>query len=638
MSAAKETSQQHSALDGGVSDGMISDSDYSSESGSEDNIDRGSGRPKVSKMTIIVSHIFEHVQLLYHFGSLLRRPGLKGRYLRHKDSDDRNIATFFDTRHIEEKLRHWDRQAGEGINISPEEESVTEQVISERREGESPKSLHYILSQRFANANAQRREQLKYWVNNPYRPDHPNKPQTKDIIGKRLPGIPEIQEKSRKDDSMTEDDSSTIKPESKGPKSDKSKSTALSFSTVAESAILESETETGKPRTIYAESVVAGKWSARVPPPPKRTVVIDGIEQFECPYCYMILDARLTQDRTAWKRHVFRDLRPYSCTFADCTNPNKLYTTRHEWKYHEMQLHRRSWVCHECNRTFEEKTVLSQHLYHSHPGNWTDHQLPVILEMSERPMDDSIILPCSLCKSELSLVKLLDHLAAHMEEISLFVLPNHSDPEDDISSNDAIGTYTHKDSDNSELSQQSSLQFSDIALSDREALEGEASIPSTQEPVMNPGGRGLSPITEEPLNQRRNLAELADSSIRYGGVGIPGGRSPIPTIPNIPKIPTQLKVKVTCDTGDYVMLVVSFNATYLSLINRIDGKLARFTDRSISKDGLKLKYRDEDGDLVTVECDDDVQIVFLDWCERASINIPTDGVGEIELLCIGNIS
>ncbi|KAI1121340.1 Rho guanyl nucleotide exchange factor [Nemania abortiva] len=102
-------------------------------------------------------------------------------------------------------------------------------------------------------------------------------------------------------------------------------------------------------------------------------------------------------------------------------------------------------------------------------------------------------------------------------------------------------------------------------------------------------------------------------------------------------IPTQLRVKVNCDTGTYVTLVVPFHITYQSLSDRIDSKLARFTNSSISKGNLRLKYRDEDGDLVTIESDDDIQIAFLEWREGAS-NMYTNGVGEIELFCVGDMS
>ncbi|GAW27286.1 putative CDC24 Calponin [Rosellinia necatrix] len=102
-------------------------------------------------------------------------------------------------------------------------------------------------------------------------------------------------------------------------------------------------------------------------------------------------------------------------------------------------------------------------------------------------------------------------------------------------------------------------------------------------------------------------------------------------------IPTQLRVKVSCDAGTYVTLVVPFSITYQSLIDRIDSKLARFTTSSISKGNLRLRYRDEDGDLVTIESDDDIQIAFLEWRESAS-NTSANGVGEIGLFCVGDVN
>ncbi|KAK2592636.1 Guanine nucleotide exchange factor for Cdc42p [Conoideocrella luteorostrata] len=102
--------------------------------------------------------------------------------------------------------------------------------------------------------------------------------------------------------------------------------------------------------------------------------------------------------------------------------------------------------------------------------------------------------------------------------------------------------------------------------------------------------------------------------------------------PDMP-MPTQLKVRVNCDSGNYVTLVVAFNITYQSLIDRIDAKLARFMTSSIGKGMLKLRYRDEDGDFVTIQSDDDIQIAFLEWREGVR-NMYSGGVGEIELFCV----
>ncbi|KAI8964720.1 Pleckstrin homology domain-containing protein [Daldinia sp. FL1419] len=101
-------------------------------------------------------------------------------------------------------------------------------------------------------------------------------------------------------------------------------------------------------------------------------------------------------------------------------------------------------------------------------------------------------------------------------------------------------------------------------------------------------------------------------------------------------IPAQLKVKVNCESGNYFTLVVPFNIAFQSLSDRIDVKLARFTTSSIAKGTLKLRYRDEDGDSVTIESDDDIQIAFSEWGEGARNY--SGGVGEIELFCVGETS
>lgn len=108
--------------------------------------------------------------------------------------------------------------------------------------------------------------------------------------------------------------------------------------------------------------------------------------------------------------------------------------------------------------------------------------------------------------------------------------------------------------------------------------------------------------------------------------------------PNSGDIPfqSQLKVKVNCDSGNYVTLVAAFNITYQSLIDRIDVKLARFTTSSIGKGHLRLRYRDEDGDFVNIESDEDIQIAFSDWRENIR-SMYSGGMGEIELYCVGDM-
>lgn len=98
-------------------------------------------------------------------------------------------------------------------------------------------------------------------------------------------------------------------------------------------------------------------------------------------------------------------------------------------------------------------------------------------------------------------------------------------------------------------------------------------------------------------------------------------------------LPTQLKVKVNYDLSNYMTLVVAFSITYQSLIDRIDAKLARFTENGIGRGSLKLRYRDEDGDFVSIDSDDDIQIAFMEWRDGVK-NMYNGGVGEIELFCV----
>lgn len=99
-------------------------------------------------------------------------------------------------------------------------------------------------------------------------------------------------------------------------------------------------------------------------------------------------------------------------------------------------------------------------------------------------------------------------------------------------------------------------------------------------------------------------------------------------------LPTQLKVKVNCD-GNYVTLVVAFNITYQSLTDRIDAKVGRFSTNAIARGTMRLRYRDEDGDFVTIESDDDIQIAFQEWSEAQKSQYHYTGqLGEIELFCL----
>ncbi|KXX75114.1 Rho guanine nucleotide exchange factor scd1 [Madurella mycetomatis] len=147
---------------------------------------------------------------------------------------------------------------------------------------------------------------------------------------------------------------------------------------------------------------------------------------------------------------------------------------------------------------------------------------------------------------------------------------------------------------------------------------------STNLPPPGPPPPGLAPLA--PVDPSRTVTP---------GLGTaPLASTMIPPTPDV-TVPNQLKVKVNYETGNYFTLVAQYNITYQSLVDRIDVKLARLTNSSIARGDLKLRYRDEDGDFVTIESDDDIQIAISEWREGLG---NAQNLGEIELFCVGDLN
>lgn len=148
----------------------------------------------------------------------------------------------------------------------------------------------------------------------------------------------------------------------------------------------------------------------------------------------------------------------------------------------------------------------------------------------------------------------------------------------------------------------------------------------------------LNQFPSQPIYQRANTTapHLTNvpapiSDVRAPAISPPLNSAPISGMDDV-QLPTQLKVKVNCD-GNYVTLVVAFNITYQSLIDRIDAKVGRFSNNAIARGTMRLRYQDEDGDFVTIESDDDIQIAFQEWREMSKYQFNTGSLGEIELFC-----
>ncbi|THX96308.1 hypothetical protein D6D03_08817 [Aureobasidium pullulans] len=370
--------------------------------------------------------VYGGITSLYRIAALLRRPRITNKYLksRNRRVPINLLVSSLDYTRITDKVRFWrgymtDRVAGD------DELGVTENDLQLRRElGDHQLSDIEFLCQRLTRANTLRREQFDYWTEHPdvpesYRLDDTLRSQGTATTPSRDESSKEVLDRSK----------------AAAPRSVFSTSARTTFSSVGHTTIQDDRTRVSRPRTRYAASNVAGSNATRVPDiprcPPEET-------EFECPFCHTELDWAKMQDRTTWKRHVFRDLRPYVCTFENCHESERLFVTRHDWICHEQQMHRRRWICPEgCTEDSNSKAAIVEHIRKHHSSGLEEHQISIVADMCEREIDVTEWEQCLICLKKMSLHGLQQHLATHLEEIALFILPIQADEDQTESGNNS---------------------------------------------------------------------------------------------------------------------------------------------------------------------------------------------------------
>ncbi|KAL8884604.1 MAG: hypothetical protein Q9192_006805 [Flavoplaca navasiana] len=180
-----------------------------------------------------------------------------------------------------------------------------------------------------------------------------------------------------------------------------------------------------------------------VPQPP-----IEAADQnpFECPYCFSIITIA---SNNAWRKHVYADLACYLCTNDYGNHP--LFETRDQWFSHELEEHRRQWICDSCQRSFSSIDTFKLHMAIEHARAFLDNQLIAFATRSTRPMHRIQASACPLCDYEaifkrklnagpnegpitVSMHTFRNHLGRHLEHMALFVLPKQdlTEQEDDV--------------------------------------------------------------------------------------------------------------------------------------------------------------------------------------------------------------
>ncbi|KAJ5059358.1 hypothetical protein J3E74DRAFT_453721 [Bipolaris maydis] len=185
-------------------------------------------------------------------------------------------------------------------------------------------------------------------------------------------------------------------------------------------------------------NIAPAAFPSGVPLPPVKRLPAE----FECPLCFKVKKFYKPSD---WTKHVHEDVQPFTCTFPNCGEP-KSFKRKADWVRHENERHRQleNWTCQisDCNHVCYRKDNFVQHLVREHKiaeprqrtgraGNKEastandQEDIWAIVESCRRdtvkqPKDE----PCRFCGNICnSWKKLTVHLAKHMEQISMPILP-----------------------------------------------------------------------------------------------------------------------------------------------------------------------------------------------------------------------
>ncbi|KAK4553669.1 hypothetical protein LTR86_009167 [Recurvomyces mirabilis] len=202
-------------------------------------------------------------------------------------------------------------------------------------------------------------------------------------------------------------------------------------------------------RALYADSAVG---TARA-----KSVMVNNKLFFppvpptdECPYCGVIIEFKGSTKAIIWNDHVVRDLEPFVCIFASCTQSNQqapsstTFETSKTWMNHMQNAHGYAWECRAPSHgavLFEEESSFQEHSRKDH-GVPEAHvgvlsgaaRRPVVKKIQECPFGDDIEVEQNPESNTIFSNEALHlHVAAHMKEIALLALqklPNDEDAED----------------------------------------------------------------------------------------------------------------------------------------------------------------------------------------------------------------
>ncbi|KAK5659986.1 hypothetical protein OQA88_13452 [Cercophora sp. LCS_1] len=149
-----------------------------------------------------------------------------------------------------------------------------------------------------------------------------------------------------------------------------------------------------------------------------------------CMICKKPLDSSVNT-RTAWKRHVYQDLEPYTCTAVNCPMSGMdTFDNRRAWAEHEFYEHlaEKAWMCGACSARMSTKESCLQHIERNHPDySYIEGQMAA-KTCANAGWRMKPATHCPLCGFSIgqSLETYAKHVGRHLEQIALISLRIHN--------------------------------------------------------------------------------------------------------------------------------------------------------------------------------------------------------------------
>ena len=142
------------------------------------------------------------------------------------------------------------------------------------------------------------------------------------------------------------------------------------------------------------------------------------------------------------RKHVYSDLRPYTCLEKDCTASSfeQEFSRRYEWRTHVQQAHWNIYTClFGCTSVFTSTSSCKEHLTKTHADSIPQGEVDALVKLGAQPRGSNEGMRCPICGDEEVLGSekgYWRHVGRHLEQLSLFALPRGLANEDNEAKSD----------------------------------------------------------------------------------------------------------------------------------------------------------------------------------------------------------